>query len=122
MTKTITTSYTTLLCLALIMAGAVSAHASEVTGTLSSDTAATAPTGTVSGTVESSNSSGGSGGSSSSGGSRRSGLSNAQTGAVLGASTDSTVTPGFPNAGSQPDTDETLWSTLISFFRSMFSF
>lgn len=128
MTKTMITSYALLLFMALAAVGAASAEASEVTGTLSSDTSVGSdPTGNITGTVTSTN--GGDGGSSS-GGSRSNGnssgsSSNAPSGEVLGASTDNMQTPSFPNAGSAPDevnTAPSYWSVMITFFRGMFSF
>ncbi len=126
MTKKIITSYATFLCMAIAMVGITTAHASEVTGTLSSDTSSDmGTTGNIGGTVESEN-----GGSSSGGSSRGSrggsgSLANAPSGSVLAASTDTTPTPGFPNAGALPDVgsvDQTLWSAVKTFFRNMFSF
>lgn len=123
MTKAITINYTALLCTAVLLAGFTTAYASEVTGTLSSDTAATVPTGSITGTVESS------GGGSSSGGSRSSSggssLANAPSGATAGAVLGSTQTPGFPNAGVAPEedsADQSLWSALMTFLRNTFSF
>jgi hypothetical protein len=123
MTKTIITSYTTLLCMALMMAGAATVRASEVTGTLSSNSSDNLPTsGSISGTV-SGESDGNSGGGSRSGGSNGN-SSSRPSGSVLGASTDTIQTPGFPNAGTQFEVsaaDQTLWSTIKNFFRNIFS-
>ena len=121
MTKTISTSYITLLCVAVALAGIATAHASEVTGTLSSDsTNMVSPTGSISGTVTSNSTGGGS----SSGGSSRNGSSssNAPEGSVLGAATSNVLSPSFPNAGVAPEEDstvQTFWSALLAFFRNM---
>ena len=132
MTKKIITSYTAILCMsmALALVGATYAHASEVTGTLSSDASSNSGTsGNISGTVSSSGGGGSSsGGSRSIGGSRNSGnnLSNAPSGSVLGANTNNTIqSPGFPNAGFAPtevNNAPTYWSAMIAFFRSIVSF
>lgn len=113
------------MSMALALVGATYTHASEVTGTLSSDASSNSDTsGNISGTVSS-----GGGGSSSGGnlssGSNGSSLSNAPSGSVLGASTDNIQTPGFPNAGFAPtevNTAPTYWSAMIAFFRSIVSF
>ncbi len=106
------------------MAGAVTAQASEVTGSLSSDASYSSLTaGNISGSV-----SVGSDGNSSSGGRSgrsRDSLSNPPPGTVLGASDVKVLTPGFPNAGTPPEetliNDHTLWSRITSFFQAMFS-
>lgn len=139
----------------LTMAGAMTVQASEVTGTLSSNASADSQTsgkvegtvsddsqtdGTLGGTVTSdsttdgslegtvSNGSGRSGGSSS-GGSRSSATrvttSDEPAGAVLGAASDNTLTPRFPNAGTPPlvsSVDQPLWSTVMNLFKNMFAF
>lgn len=129
MTKTVLTSYTTLLCMGLLIASTSLALASEVTGTLSSNSTSTenadTSNGSVSGTVTSER---GSGGSSSRGGSSRTGgsiSSNEPTGAVLGQSTDNLSTPGFPNAGTNPEVssvEQPLWSTVVNFFKNLLPF
>lgn len=123
MTKTTTTGFMALLLMVGMLVSATSIHASEVTGTLSSDTANNVQAdGNISGTVTSESVSGGS----SSGGGRGGGGSsslNAPSGAVLGATTD-TVTPGFPNAGSAPEATtpvSTIWSRIMSFFTIVLS-
>lgn len=117
-------SYTTFLSMTLLLMGATLALASEVTGTLSSDTSSnTQTTGSISGTVTSES------GGSSSGGSRRSSggdsVSNAPVGAVLGESISVAPTPSFPNAGFAPEDEParaTVWSTVVAFFRNLVSF
>ncbi len=107
--------------MAIVMAGTATVQASEVTGILSSDaTSNTQTSGNISGTVLS-DSGGSSGGSSSRG--RGGSSSNSPSGQVLGAA-DSTATPSFPNAGYAPEevvTHETIWSTLVIFFKSVIS-
>lgn len=127
MTKTTFTSYFALLLLVVFgLAGPMSVQASEVTGTLSSDTSSgTQTSGNISGTVSSGSSGGSGGGVSRSSGSSGGSSSNRPSGSVLGASTDNTQTPGFPNAGFAPDHNgpaPTYWSTLISFLRSITPF
>ncbi len=127
MTKKIITSYSALLCVAVLMTGYSTVHASEVTGTLSSNAASDlTTTGSLEGTVRA-----GSGGSSSGGGGSRSdgsrgrSLSSTPDGLVLGATTDNSTTPGFPNAGVSPEVssvNQTLWLTVETFFRKIFSF
>lgn len=123
MTKTIITSYTLFLLMAVAVAGVSFAEASEVTGTLSSDTSANTNTsGNISGTVSSAS---GGGSSSSGGGSSSGSLSNAPAGEVLGASTSNTQTPSFPNAGFAPhevNTTPSYWSVMITFFKNILSF
>jgi hypothetical protein len=109
--------------MAVLMAGATTVHASEVTGSLSSDNSnTTQTTGSLDGTVN-----GGDGGSSSSGGghSNRNNSSNLPSGSVLGAQDDNTGTPRFPNAGVAPEErtlDHSLWSTVVHFLKLTFSF
>lgn len=122
MTKTILTSYSALLCMAVVMTGMTTVHASEVTGTLSSDTSArTETTGNIEGTVSSGND--GSGGSRSN---RSSGNTTSQpSGTVLGAQDNNTQTPRFPNAGNEPAVgavNQTFWSTVTTFFSHIFTF
>lgn len=123
MTIKIFTSYTLFLLMAFAIVGTSTALASEVTGTLSSDTSVNSnPSGNISGTVSSASSGG-----SSSGGSRSSGGSsslNTPDGVVLGASTDTLTTPGFPNAGFAPEDVQptpTPWSMMISFIWNIMS-
>jgi hypothetical protein len=127
MTKKIITSYSTFLCIAiaLAMVGTTTALASEVTGTLSSDTSSTntQTTGNLAGTVLGA-SSGSSSGSSSSGRSSSGSSSSAPSGSVLGAATSNT-SPGFPNAGFAPEevqTHMTVWSTICTFIKDIVSF
>ena len=130
MTKTINLSYASLLCMAVMMMGVTTAHASEVTGTLSSDAPnTTVPDGSIGGTVTGGGGGGGGGGGTRTTGNASNNSSNAPEGSVLGASTDNTVNtvqaPGFPNAGIAPEevgTKQTTWSALVSFVRSLFSF
>lgn len=116
MTKTILASYGTLVCMAIAMVGVTTVHASEVTGNLSSDTSNNTQTnGSIGGTV-SDGSSGSSGGGSRSGGGSS---SRSPSGSVLGASTNNTQTPSFPNAGVSPkdaSLDPTLWSRIKTLF------
>jgi hypothetical protein len=117
MTKTTLTSYGTLLCMAIATIGVVPAHASEVTGTLSSQASSNPSTsGNISGTVESERSG------SSGGRSRRSTSTNQPSGSVLGASTNSGQTPSFPNAGVSPkdaeSTTHSLWTSIKAFFKN----
>ncbi len=128
MTKKIITSYGTfLLLVAFGFVGITFAQASEVTGTLSSDTSNTAPTtGSISGSVTSgSNGGSGGGGGSSSNGNNGGSSSNTPSGSVLGAQDSNTQSPGFPNAGTLtevPSTDQSLWSNVKAFFGNIFSF
>jgi len=118
MTKKIITSYTAFLCMAVVMMGATIVSASEVTGTLSSDTSNGAQTsGNIGGTVAGSGGGSGGGGTQTGGGSSSSA---SPSGAVLGDS-NSAPTPGFPNAGmgsSENSTTSTLWTTLIAFIKN----
>lgn len=127
MTTTQITSYTTFLSLLVLLMGAGFALASEVTGTLSSDTTSKADpsgqisgsvtndqsgnisgtvtdesTGSLSGTVTSDSGGSSSGGSSQSSGSGGDGSLDAPAGEVLGVSSDSLQAPAFPNAGFAP--------------------
>jgi hypothetical protein len=97
-TKIITTRFLTLFVLGICI-GASFASASEVVGTLSSDTTNTSQaTGLVGGEVLSTNSiSGTVSGGSGNGGGRSSNSS--PSGSVLGAATVSGQSPSFPNAG-----------------------
>ena len=115
------------------MAGATTTLASEVTGTLSSDTIANAQTtGNLEGTVSSESRGGSSGSSGSSGGGSSrtdevsgASTSNTPTGTVFGAATENTQTPGFPNAGVTPEQAPvylTIWSTMVTFLRNIVSF
>ena len=124
MTTKIITSYVAILALAIAVMGVITAEASEVTGTLSSDTSTSNSdsNGNITGTVTG-NTSGGGGGSLT-GGSNT--LDDAPAGAVLGA-TDSTTTqtPGFPNAGTAPQTssdDQSLWSTIMNWLKIVLPF
>lgn len=125
MTKTIITSYTLSLLMAFAVVGTSTALASEVTGTLSSDTSVNSGTsGNISGTVSSASGGSSSGGSRGNGGNGGS-SSNAPTGEVLGASTSNAQTPSFPNAGFAPhevSTAPSHWSVMITFFKGMLSF
>lgn len=129
MTKTTTTSFVAVALMASALIGVTTAHASEVTGTLSSDASSNEETsGNISGTVTGASSGSSSGGGSSSSGGRSnrsndSSSTDAPDGEVLGASTD-TVTPGFPNAGFNPVEETpvpTLWSRIVTFFSTMVS-
>ncbi len=123
MTKTIITSYATFLCIAIAMAGITTAHASEVTGTLSSNAANNTTSGDISGTVTGGGSS--SGGSSSRGSGGGGGSSNRPSGAVLGATTLNAAAPSFPNAGVQPEEVPhrvTVWSIVVTFLRNIITF
>lgn len=143
MTTRIRTSYLVFFTLAVMMSGATIALASEVTGNLSSDIQSTTQTsgnldgtvtsnpqtsGNLGGTVtsESSSSGGSSSGGSRSSGSRSSGnTSDAPAGAVLGDAASNLTTPGFPNAGVQPESDSTdtsLWSAVKNFLKNIISF
>lgn len=152
MTKTQITSSTAFLSLLVLLVGANYALASEVTGTLSSDTVSKAapsgnisgsvtnePQGNIGGTVTSEPSgslggtvtSSGSGGSSSSGGGSQSSgsggdsTSDAPAGDVLGVSSDNLQTPAFPNAGFAPTqqlTNQTPWSAMVHLLRNLISF
>jgi hypothetical protein len=129
MTKSIITSCTAFVCSALLLAGTTTALASEVIGTLSSDASTTnsvqATSGSITGTVTG-GSSGGSGG----GGSRSSSASGnlsttTPSGSILGATADNPSAPGFPNTGVAPtasSVDQSLWSTVMDFLKSVFSF
>lgn len=128
MTTSKLTSYTAFLCLALLFAGATSVSASEVTGTLSSDASTTSSTeatsGNITGTVTS-GSSGGSGGGGSRGSTASGDLSDAPSGSILGATTDNSTAPGFPNTGTAPtesSASQSLWLAVMSFLKSVFSF
>ncbi len=122
-----TTIKTASLLSLLIIAGAgtLTAHASEVTGTLSSSAASsTAAVGNIGGTVgeqsgvttddEDRDSGGG-------GRSNRSRSDSTPPGSVLGATTDNVASPGFPNAGMEPSTPS-LSSRLLHFLRSLITF
>jgi hypothetical protein len=131
MTKKTISIYPTfiVIAVALAMSGAITASASEVTGTLSSDTSNdSGTTGTLGGTVSdnSSGSNGSNGGSSRSSRNNGSGtLLDAATGTVLGASTDNVQAPRFPNAGFAPNErlpQRTVWSTLVGFLRNTISY
>jgi len=146
MTKKMITNYLMFASMAILLAmtGVVTVHASEVTGTLSSDATNNPKSsgdiggtvtndnavsdGTLTGTVSSGSSGGG--GSSSSGTRTSSGggggsLSDTPSGSVLGESTLNTQTPNFPNAGFAPEeetTRVTVWSTIVTFFKNIISF
>ena len=126
MTKKIITSYSAFLCMAIVMVGVSTAHASEVTGTLSSDTSNSAPTsGSISGSVTSGSNGGSGGGGSRSNGNNGGSSSNSPSGSVLGAQDSNTQSPGFPNAGTLTEvssTDQSLWSSMKAFFGNIFSF
>jgi len=116
MTKKLTTIHLLALMIAFAGIGISYTHASEVTGTLSSDTTSVAPTGgtsgSLSGNVTGSRSSSSGGGSHSSSGSSG-GVSTAPSGEVLGAETSRTVSPAFPNAGFAPEETSTApWSLI----------
>jgi hypothetical protein len=124
MTKKIIASYHLALLLTMFgFAGITSVYASEVTGTLSSDSSDTSlsTNGNIEGTVTNSGNNSG-GGSRNGGGSSRN-----QPGSVLGATTDNnTESPSFPNAGENPldgtpDT-ATLWTVIASIIWSVVSF
>ena len=90
------------------LSGGVTTHASEVVGTLSSDSSAVsvATSGVVVGTVtEVSNGGGGSNGGGSGGGNSGGGSLTvvSPTGEVLGATTSNIPSPAFPNAGESVD-------------------
>lgn len=147
------TNYFALACIAMILAmtGAITAHASEVTGTLSSDaTHNSKSSGDIRGTVTIGSQaegdlgssvtddsvtdgnlvgtvSGGGGGSSvsRSGGSGGSSLPDTPSGSVLGEFVTNTQTPNFPNAGFAPEEDATpvtVWLTLVTFLKNTVSF
>ncbi len=147
MTKQMTTSYIAFLCVVMVMAvaGIMTVHASEVTGTLSSDTTSSSQTdgdiegsvsndsqtsGNIAGTVSggsSGSSGGGSGGGSriSAGGGGSDDSSDEPSGAVLGAATDNQQAPGFPNTGMKPSAgtaNQSFWSGVTTFLRGIFSF
>ncbi len=121
MTKTTFMSYGAFLCMAVALLGVTSAHASEVTGSLSSDTSVNAQTtGSIGGTVSSGN--GSSGGGNRGGGNSS---SNSPSGSVLGASTNNSQTPGFPNAGTSPEGDtisHPVWETILAFLTKIYFF
>jgi hypothetical protein len=103
-----------LMSLALVFVGTTSLFASEVTGTLSSSALAQADqSGSINGTVTSSNGSGGGGGSSS----RRTTSNTAPQGQVLGASTGpllaQAATPSFPNTGFDPEDGSIAWNSIL---------
>lgn len=148
MTKTHITSHITFACMLVLLAGTSFAFASEVTGTLSSDTVSKAaptgsisgsvtnePTGSISGTVTTtptgnltgtvtSNDSGGSSGGSTSSGSGGSSSSDTPSGLVLGVTPNDSQTPAFPNAGVNPqhNTSLTLWSDMVQLLRNLLTF
>ncbi len=127
MTTSITRRYTVAASLALLLAVTATASASEVTGTLSSDSAANSTLATTSDSITGTVIDGSSGGGSRSSGSRsnNSDVSDTSSGTVLGATANSPSSPGFPNAGTAPDTrfaDPSLWSALMNFIRNVFSF
>lgn len=157
MTNRILTSYTTFITVAVVLAiaGTMAVHASEVTGTLSSDTISDSQTsgnivGTVSGDSQTSgnidgtvtsasggNSGGSNSGNSGGGGGVRVSLSDSSSdtstdtssdtpaGSVLGAATNNTQTPSFPNAGVEPASghvDQSLWLRVVTLLRNIVSF
>ncbi len=106
-------------------AGALTVHASEVTGSLSSSAASsTEAGGNIGGTVGEPSSvttddedrNGGGGGRS-----NRSRSNSTPPGSVLGATTDNVASPGFPNAGVEPSTPS-FSSRLLHFLRSLITF
>ncbi len=112
--------YGTAVSITLLLASFGTVYASEITGTLSSDTIQNSLTaGNIDGTVSSISSSG-------SGGSRSNGnLSNAPTGFVLSASDSIGQIPTFPNAGTSPEetfNNHSLWLTIKIFFGNLLSF
>lgn len=126
MTTKIITSYVAILVLAIAMIGVTTAEASEVTGTLSSDSTTNNSdlNGNITGTVTGNSSSGGGGGGSVIGGSNN--LDNTPSGAVLGATDSTTVqTPGFPNAGTAPQvrsSGHSLWTTIMNLLKTVLPF
>lgn len=135
MTNQILIRYSTIvLTIGLVaMVGILTAQASEVTGTLSSQTSGDSQTsGSIGGTVSDNSLAGGnlsgtvSSGSSGSGGSSggSGGSSDTPDGAVLGATDDNLAAPNFPNAGTAPDqtNPSTPWSRLIEFLKNAISF
>lgn len=152
MTKQILTSYGAFIFMGILMFGAYTTHASEVTGTLSSDASSNSQTsgkdlggsvssnqvttgdieGTVSsdtetsGNIEGSVSSDSSGGGSSSSGGSRGSSSDRPDGSVLGEFIDNTsAAPGFPNAGfatNETKVNMTIWSTIFTFIRNIAPF
>ncbi|KKT78828.1 MAG: hypothetical protein UW75_C0035G0003 [Parcubacteria group bacterium GW2011_GWF2_44_8] len=120
-TKIISVQFLAFLALSMGIAVSV-ASASEVTGTLSSNTASTSQAaGTVGGEVLGTNTISGSvsGGSSSSGGrSNRSSSGSSPDGAVLGAASTlaqaQTESPAFPNAGFMADDTSVPVKVLVT--------
>lgn len=105
------------LCLSLAVLGVQVAQASEITGTLSSNTETT-----PSGSVES-NSGGGS--RSSNRTSSTDTTNSTPGGSVLGASTSNLTAPGFPNAGVDPTTatnDPNHLTRVVSYLHNLISF
>lgn len=111
------------LLLVAISSHALSAHASEVSGTLSADTTGTniGTIGSLQGTVTNTNNSSGGGGgggrsSHGSGGGGNGGqITSAPTGQVLGASSSTVPSPSFPNTG-----EPAMQSSFVPIFVLMF--
>lgn len=132
MTHTQMVTYPLFLALALALTGLHSVHASEVTGTLSSDPteAEGSASGSIGGTVTSEDStnrssSRGGGSSSTRVGSGGSSATDTPAGTVLGAAAASTQVPGFPNAGSaptDPSLGEAIWSNVTTFITNLLPF
>ncbi|MBY0310280.1 hypothetical protein K2Q16_03995 [Patescibacteria group bacterium] len=122
MTATKITWFTALVCTLLTLITLPVAHASEVTGTLSSDNAQATTSENIGGTVSSDSRDGG-GNNSRQTGTGGSG-SNAPQGSVLGAASESSQTPGFPNAGELPAFTpdyKTFWSAIVNFIKNLTS-
>ena len=126
MTKTHTIPHLLIACTLLLMSASY-AHASEVTGILSSSAGEQTSTSVATGSLDSSVSGGTTlggtvvadeSGGSSSGGSRSGGSSGSSRpqGSVLGESTTRPASPSFPNAGFAPDGDGKMafvWSGAL---------
>jgi hypothetical protein len=137
MIKTTITHYSIVLTMVVMMAGAALSvvQASEVTGTLSSNTAGSQKNdGSISGTVTNdavagaltgtvtSQSTQSSGGGQGSGGSI---IPSTPSGAVLGATALNPAAPSFPNTGyytpTDPEITQTFWSMVVQFLGAILS-